>query len=158
MDGSRDMADGNERRDNDESVNNQDTAMQYDEASGSAQEDSGHNSNGNGSRNMDVDEVDAHNSHNEREKIHPYSNRNRNNYGGDGSNYGIRESPAVIVNTNLLPFMQKLHDPMRMFYLPRLKFTLPSIFPSSYFLYCSIYYSDYNYAVLTVASSQYFGR
>lgn len=67
---------------------------------------------------MDVDDVDAHpgpNTTNEREKINPFSSRSRNNFnsGIDNSGYGMRESPAVIVNSNLLPFIQKLNDPMR---------------------------------------------
>lgn len=87
--------------------------MQYDEQGLNADEPN--SSNGNGSRNMDVDDADGH-APNEREKINPFSNRNRNNFNSanDGSGYGIRDSPAVIVNTNLLPFIQKLRDPQRM--------------------------------------------
>lgn len=106
----------------DEQSSNQDVQMQFDDTNqggGGMQDDSNHtngNANG-GSRVMDVDEPDNHvpsNSNNEREKPNPFS-RNRGSFssGNDGG-YGMhRESPAVIVNTNLLPFIQKLHDTMR---------------------------------------------
>lgn len=132
VDDSNDAADGNDRKNMDEQSSNQDVQMQYDDASaggggsGGIQDDSNHmsNTNGNGNggaRAMDVDEPDNHvssNSNNEREKPNqnPFS-RNRSNFssGNDCSGgYGMhRESPAVIVNTNLLPFIQKLHDTMR---------------------------------------------
>lgn len=85
--------------------------MQYDDQNAGGQQDDTSNSNGNGLRNMDVDDVDRGNdSHNnERDRINPFSNRNRNNFNNDS-----RDSPAVIVNTNLLPFIQKLRDPLRM--------------------------------------------
>lgn len=61
------------------------------------QDDLGRNG---GSSRMDVDEVDR-----------PYSGRNRNNFnsGSDSGGYGMRD-PAVVVNTNLLPFIQNLRD------------------------------------------------
>lgn len=71
--------------------------MQYDDQT----DDSSRNG---GTSRMDVDEVDR-----------PFSKRNRNNFnsGNNGGGYGMRESPAVIVNTNLLPFIQNLRDPFR---------------------------------------------
>lgn len=101
--------------------------MQYDDTNlpaGGVQDDSNltSNTNGNGngtSRAIDVDEPDSHstpNTNSERDKPNPFSrNRSTFNSGNDGSaGYGMhRESPAVIVNTNLLPFIQKLHDSMR---------------------------------------------
>ncbi|XP_031630488.1 integrator complex subunit 8 isoform X3 [Contarinia nasturtii] len=102
-------ADGADRKETDDATN-QDVNMQYDEQGASGSQDDTTNSNGNGSRNMDVDDVDGHN--NEREKVNPFSNRNRNNFNNDNSGYGMRDSPAVIVNTNLLPFIQKLRDPL----------------------------------------------
>lgn len=117
-DDSNDAVDGSDRKDNDDSTANPENDDQN--ATASTQDDSNHvtNSNGNGSRNMDIDDVDTHassNINNDREKINPFSSRNRNNFNSsnDNSGYGMRESPAVIVNTNLLPFIQKLHDPMR---------------------------------------------
>lgn len=95
--------------------------MQYDDSGGGMQDDSNHtfNTNGNGNGARDVSEFDSpvtSNTNNEREKPNPFS-RNRGNFnsGNDCSvGYGMhRESPAVIVNTNLLPFIQKLHDTMR---------------------------------------------
>lgn len=112
----------------DEQSANQDAPMQYDDTNpgaGGMQDDSNHtNGNGNGGpRVIDADEADNHmpsNTNNEREKTNPFS-RNRSNFnsGNDCSGgYGMhRESPAVIVNTNLLPFIQKLHDTMRKRYL-----------------------------------------
>lgn len=87
--------------------------MQYDDASGTQDDTANSNSNGNGSRNMDVDDVDRGNDghNNERIRNNPFSNRNRSNFNNDG--YGIRDSPAIIVNTNLLPFIQRLRDPLR---------------------------------------------
>lgn len=110
VDESNDAADGSDRRENDDS-GNQDINMQYDDQNAGGQQDDTSNSNGNGLRNMDVDDVDRGNdSHNnERDRINPFSNRNRNNFNNDS-----RDSPAVIVNTNLLPFIQKLRDPLRM--------------------------------------------
>lgn len=84
--------------------------MQYDDQGAGGSQDDTANNNGNGSRNMDVDEADGHS--NERDKINPFSNRGRNNFNND-SGYGVRDSPMVIVNTNLLPFIQKLRDPLR---------------------------------------------
>lgn len=112
VDDSNDALDGSDRKENDDS-GNQDVNMQYDEQGLNA--DDPNSSNGNGSRNMDVDDSDGH-APNEREKINPFSSRNRNNFnsGNDNSGYGARDSPAVIVNTNLLPFIQKLRDPQRM--------------------------------------------
>lgn len=128
MDDSIDVVDASDRKDNENADANQDVPMQFDEQN-TVQGDSSHaaNSNGNGSRSMDVDDVDSRGSNantsvnananannSERDKINPFS-RNRNNFnsGNDNSGYGIRDSPAVIVNTNLLPFIQKLHDPLR---------------------------------------------
>lgn len=102
VDDSNDNADGPDRRENDD-------------LAGLNSDDPGNN-NGNGSRNMDVDDSDGHAStSNERERINPFSNRNRNNFnsGNDNSSH----SPALIVNTNLLPFIQKLRDPLRMYIL-----------------------------------------
>lgn len=42
-------------------------------------------------------------------------NRNRNFNNSDNLGYGPRDSPMVIVNTNLVPFLQKLRDPLRKF-------------------------------------------
>lgn len=91
--------DGSDRKDADDNPDN----MPFDDHGGSMQDDSGRN--GAGSR-MDVDEVDR-----------PFSNRNRGNFnsGNDTGGYGMRESPAVIVNTNLLPFIQNLRDSFRKF-------------------------------------------
>lgn len=48
----------------------------------------------------------------DRADSNPFRNTNRNYcHGNDG--YGIRDSLSVIVNTNLLPFIQKLRDPLR---------------------------------------------
>lgn len=126
VDDSNDAVDVGDRKNADEQSSNQDAPMQFDEnvVAGGMQDDSNHtsNTNGNGnggSRAIDVDEADNHvssNTNNEREKTNPFS-RNRSNFssGNDCSGgYGMhRESPAVIVNTNLLPFIQKLHDTMR---------------------------------------------
>lgn len=129
VDDSNDAADGNDRKNMDDQSANQEQ-LQYDDTNamggGGMQEDSNHvfNTNGNGSggpRAMDVDEADHGppnpiNPINEREKPNPFS-RNRGNFcssNDGGGGYGMhRESPAVIVNTNLLPFIQKLHDTMR---------------------------------------------
>lgn len=111
VDDSNDAVDGSNRKDDDSA--NQDVDMQYDETGTNPDEPS--NGNGNGSRSIDVDDTDGHSTANEREKINPFSNRSRNNFnsGNDNSGYGVRDSPAVIVNTNLLPFIQKLRDPLR---------------------------------------------
>lgn len=133
VDDSNDAVDGGgDRKNADEQSSNQDVPMQYDDTNalaGGMQDDSNHtsntngNGNGGGSRAIDVDEPDNHvtsNTNNEREKTNPFS-RNRSNFnsGNDcGGGYVMhRESPAVIVNTNLLPFIQKLHDTMRKRYL-----------------------------------------
>lgn len=122
VDDSNDAMDGSDRKNVDEQSSNQDVPMQHDDVLGSGgQDDSNHTSNGNGngmtSRAIDVDEPDTHVTNNEREKPNPFS-RNRNNFNSSGNDggtgYGMhRESAAVIVNTNLLPFIQKLHDTMR---------------------------------------------
>lgn len=133
VDDSNDAVDGNDRKNTtDEQSSNQDVTMQYDDTNlgsggaggsgGGMQDDSNHtNGNGNGgSRAIDVDEADNHvpsvNANNEREKMNPFS-RNRSNFNSGNDMSGgyvmYRESPAVIVNTNLLPFIQKLHDTMR---------------------------------------------
>lgn len=106
-----------DRKDVDGATNN-DANMQYDDQMAPGLQDETAKSGGNGtSTRMDIDEVDRGNDghNNDRDKINPFSNRNRNNYnsGNDSSSYGFRDSPAVIVNTNLLPFIQKLRDPLR---------------------------------------------
>lgn len=89
--------DANDGKDNDDM-----DGGQYDDhgAGGSMQDDSGRNG---GPSRMDVDEVDR-----------PYNNRNRNNFnsGNDGG-YGMRETAALIVNSNLLPFVHNLRDAFR---------------------------------------------
>lgn len=105
---------GNSRNNDNDDVNTHDGNMPYDESSGKLTGCS-IGDNGSNLRATD-DDVERNNSpkpgsSNERTDSNPFRNLNRNNYGND--NYGIRESPAVVVNSNLLPFIQNLRDPLR---------------------------------------------
>lgn len=104
---------GNSRNNDNADVNAQDGNMPYDESSGKLT-GSSNGDNGSNSRVTD-DDIERNNSpkpgsSSDRTDSNPFRNLNRNNYGND--NYGTRESPAVVVNSNLLPFIQKLRDPL----------------------------------------------
>lgn len=102
---------GNSRNNDNDDVRTQD--MPCDDNSGKLTTSS-NGDNGSNSRATD-DDVERNSNpkpglSNDRTDSNPFRNLNRNNYGND--NYGIRESPAVVVNSNLLPFIQKLRDPL----------------------------------------------
>lgn len=121
IDDSGDKVDHGSRNNDGDDAGGPDSNMQFDEH-GAAITTGG--SNGDRARTTD-DDFDRNNSvetsgnnspqpgsSTDRTDSNPFRNSNRNNnHNNDG--YGIRDSPAVIVNTNLLPFIQKLRNPLR---------------------------------------------